>query len=118
VGVARTDGEPEAQKDRLDPLGLSDRGNDRRSSSKFLAPQNIFAENPHHQLSPIAHAVFRLVPRMDSGSHVESVTDPPHSSRVLEPFAGSLLNFVNPRRDPTRFRVIPGMVAHWQKPGG
>jgi len=43
---------------------------------------------------------------------------PPHSSRVLEPFAGSLLKFVHPRRDPTRFRVIAGMVAHWQKPVG
>jgi hypothetical protein len=51
-GWGRTDGEPEAHKDRLDPLGLGDRRNDRRSSSTFLAPQNTFAENPLHQLSP------------------------------------------------------------------
>ncbi len=48
----RTDGEPEAQKDRLDPLGLGDRGNDRRSAATWLAPQNIFSENPLHQLCP------------------------------------------------------------------
>ena len=48
----RADGEPEAQEDRLDHLGLGDRQNDRRSSATFLAPQNIFSENPLHQLCP------------------------------------------------------------------
>ena len=48
----RTDGEPEARKDRLDHLGLGDGGNDRRSSSALFTPQNIFSEHPHHQLRP------------------------------------------------------------------
>ncbi len=48
----RADGEPEAHEDSLDHLGLGNRGNDRRSSAAFLAPQNIFSENPLHQLRP------------------------------------------------------------------
>jgi hypothetical protein len=42
-GGRRADGEPEAHEDRLDHLGLGNRGNDRRSSAAFLASQHIFS---------------------------------------------------------------------------
>ena len=43
-GGWRSDGEPEAREDRLEHLGLGDRGNDCSSPATFLAPQNIFSE--------------------------------------------------------------------------
>ena len=48
----RARGQPEALQDRYDRFGLGDRENDCRSSSTFLAPQNIFSEDTHHQLRP------------------------------------------------------------------
>ena len=88
----RADGEPEARQDRFDPLGLGDRGNDRRSSSTFLTLQRTFrplysapADLPRSprgparrspQLPPQDPMARRHDPRLDGAARVVGAARP------------------------------------------